>query len=164
MPDERTVDPRFDPRYQRGFDPSTMPVEPETLRAPVEDAGPVPPASTVPAAKAHEPHGFDEPDDDDELEPLPTRNPFRLALLLTSIGLLAIATAIMWWTATNRSAFLWGSARETPLTWMFQQMTQIVPAAAAVAGFVGLGAWLALGALASLGRRSVASRDGDDGD
>ena len=50
MPEDRSLDPRFDPRYQRGFDPATMPVDPATLRAPVEEAGPVAPVSAVPAA------------------------------------------------------------------------------------------------------------------
>jgi hypothetical protein len=150
MAEERSLDPRFDPRYQRGFDPATMPVEPETLRAPVEEVGPVPPASPVlpPARDSARLAILD--DEDEEFEPAPTRNPFRLALLLVSIGLLVIAGALTWWVANNQNAFLSGSAAETAWNWTFQSLTQVVPPAALVAGFVGLGAWLALGALGSL--------------
>ncbi len=151
MAEERSLDPRFDPRFQRGFDPATMPVEPETLRAPVEVVGPVPPASPVLRAGARrKPSGSRSADDEDEdLEPTPTRNPFRLALLLVSIGLLVLAAATMWWTANNQNAFLFGSAVENPQGWMLQQLTSVLPPAAIVAGFVGIATWLGLGALAA---------------
>jgi hypothetical protein len=150
MPEERSLDPRFDPRYQRGFDPSTMPVDPATLHEPVEEAAPVAPVSAVPATRREhdEPHPSD--DDDEGDLPVSTRNPFQLALLLGSVGLLVLAAAILWWSANNQSAFLYGSAVETAWSWMFQALTQMVPPAATVAGFLGLGAWLALGALAAL--------------
>lgn len=152
MPEERSLDPRFDPRYQRGFDPATAPVDTTTPHAPVE-AAPVAPESSVQAAtrqERDEPHppGYDE--DDDELELVSTRNPFRLALLLASLGLLVLAAGMLWWTANNQNAFLYGSASETAWNWMFQALTQMVPPAAIVAGFLGLGVWLALGALAAL--------------
>jgi hypothetical protein len=88
--------------------------------------------------------------DDEELEPATTRNPFRLALLIVSIGLLVMAAALTWWAANNQNAFLSGSASETAWNWTLQALTQAVPPAALVAGFVGMGAWLALGALGSL--------------
>ena len=150
MPEERSLDPRFDPRYQRGFDPSTMPVEPETLRAPVEQVGPVPPASTVPPPPTRERERLgtdDGGDGDEEFVPGSSRNPFRLALLLVSIGFLVLAAAILWWTANNQSAYLYGSAVETAQGWMFQSLTTTLPPAAIVAGFVGLAIWLGLGAL-----------------
>jgi hypothetical protein len=151
MAEERSLDPRFDPRFQRGFDPATMPVEPETLRAPVEVAGPVPPTSPVlPANASRESVRLDVADEDDEdaeLEPAPTRNPFRLALLLVSVGLLVLAAATLWWTANNQSAYLFGSAVEAPQNWMLQQLAGVVPPAAIVAGFVGIALWLGLGAL-----------------
>jgi hypothetical protein len=150
MPEERSLDPRFDPRYQRGFDPSTLPVEPDTLRAPAEDAGPVPPASPVPAPTVRDQGRLDDDErDDEELGQVPTRNPFRLALLLVSIGFLVLAAAILWWTANNQSAYLYGSAVESAQGWMFQSLTSTLPAAAIVAGFVGFAIWLGLGALAA---------------
>jgi hypothetical protein len=156
MPEERSLDPRFDPRFQRGFDPATMPVEPETLRAPVEEVGPVPPASPVPAAVTREAerHG-DLGSDDEESEPAPARNPFRMALLLVSVGFLVLAAATLWWTATNQNAYLYGSAIETAQGWMFQALTGIVPSAAILAGFVGIAIWLGLGALAAKGEAKV---------
>jgi hypothetical protein len=152
MPEERSLDPRFDPRYQRGFDPSTMPVEPETVRAPVEQVAPLPPASPVsPRPTRHQERLEEDQDEegDEEFEQAPTRNPFRLALLLLSIGFLALAAAILWWTANNQSAYLYGSAVETAQGWMFQSLTASLPAAAIVAGFVGLAIWLGLGALSA---------------
>jgi len=160
MPEERSLDPRFDPRYQRGFDPATMPVDPATLHEPVEEAGPMAPVSAVPAPtrdKRDEPHPSEYDDESDV--PVSTRNPFQLALLLGSVGLLVLAAAILWWSANNQSAFLYGSAAETAWNWMLQALTQMVPPAATVAGFLGLGAWLALGALAAL-RTEPRQRDG----
>jgi hypothetical protein len=155
MPEERSLDPRFDPRYQRGFDPSTMPVEPETLRAPVEEAGPVPPTSPVPAPPERERERFDADERvDEELESAPSRNPFRLALLLVSIGFLVLAAAILWWDANNQTIYPYGSALETAQGRMFQTLVGILPPAAIVAGFVGLAIWLGLGALDASADRS----------
>lgn len=162
MAEDRSLDPRFDPRYQRGFDPATMPVEPSILRAPVEEVGPVPPASPVlPPSREGERLAIPD-DDDEEFEPAPTRNPFRLALLLVSIGLLVVAGALTWWVANNQNAFLSGSAAETAWNWTFQSLTQVVPPAAFVAGFVGLGAWLALGALGALRAQPLPHPEQDD--
>jgi hypothetical protein len=125
-------------------------VEPEALRAPVEQVGPVPPASPVSAPPVGEPGRLEADErDDDEREQVPTRNPFRLALLLVSIGFLMLAAAILWWTANNQSAYLYGSAVESAQGWMFQSLTSTLPAAAIVAGFVGFAIWLGLGALAA---------------
>jgi len=147
MAEERSLDPRFDPRYQRGFDPATMPVDPETLRAPVEEIGAVPPTSPVVPVQQEAVRLEPDDDEDHELAALSTRNPFRLALLFVSIGFLVLATALLWWTATNQSAYLSGSAAETAQGWMFQSLTGILPPAAIVAGFVGIAIWLGLGAL-----------------
>ena len=149
MPEERSLDPRFDPRYQRGFDPATMPVDPATSHEPVEEAGPVTPVSVVPAATTHEPGELDS-EDDEEVELASTRNPFQLTLLLVSVGLLVLAAAILWWSATNSSAFLYGSAAETAWNRMIEALLQFVPTAAITAGLLGLGAWLGVGALESL--------------
>jgi hypothetical protein len=164
MAEDRSLDPRFDPRFQRGFDPATMPVDPAILRAPVEEAGPVPPVSAVlPVLSGHtEPLGAAGDDEAaEDLGPGPGRNPFRTTLLLASIGFLAVAVALLWWTANNQSAYLTGSGVETAQGWMFQAITGIVPPAAIVAGFVGVAIWLGLGALAAAA--DAADRPGEPG-
>ncbi len=173
MPDDRTVDPRFDPRYQRGYDPAAVPVsaQPVTVRPPSDEPVRVAPASPVPPASDDRPKAVDEAldepfehEDEDELVEGSIRNPFRLALLLASLGLIVIAVALMWWVASNPNAFLFGSAVETAASWMFQEVTTVVPPAAMVAGFVGLGAWLGLGALASLRTPPPRHPEHDDGE
>jgi hypothetical protein len=157
MTEERPVDPRFDPRFQRGYDPATAPAPSSVPRPPDDEpirVAPVDPALPVgqPRVEARpEPERLDLDDEsDDELAEPAARNPFRLALLIVSIALLAIAAAMLWWTANNQSAYLYGSAFETAASWMVQQLMQVVPPAALVAGLLGLGAWLGLGALDAL--------------
>ncbi len=119
MSDDKDVeiDPRFDPAFQRGFDPS-IPIEeyvpaprPRKVPAAQPSAEPVAPPRPVIAAKpaplvaaettevresvVSEPEP--DPDSDDELEPVadpaldssPSRNPFLLFLGVIAIALVA---------------------------------------------------------------------------
>ena len=171
MADRRTVDPRFDPRFQRGYDPATAPPPPPSYPRPIDETPvPVPPARPVPPAEivtGSARASFDADADGaqdaaaedfgEEFEPAPGRNPFRLALLLVSIGFLALAVGLLSWQFANQSQFIYGSAVETAAGWMVQQLAQVAPPAATIAGFVGLAAWLGLGALDAQ-RRSAAPR------
>jgi hypothetical protein len=106
------IDPRFDPAFQRGFDPNipieeyvpdrlprkpaTAPpaAEPIVAPAPVAPAKPVPPQATEspeaePAAPAELPDADLEPVADPALDSSPSRNPFLLFLGIISIALVA---------------------------------------------------------------------------
>ena len=163
MPEERSLDPRFDPRYQRGFDPATMPVEPETPARAGRGCrtGPAgePGAGRDGARIASRLDDLDDDDDDEEFEPASTRNPFRLALLLVSIGLLVLAAATLWWTANNQNAYLFGSAVETPQNWMFQQLASVVPRPRSSPDSSDSAIWLGLGALAAKTAAKVGATD-----
>lgn len=106
MSDDRNpeIDPRFDPAFQRGFDPS-IPIEeyvPDPL--PRRAAATVPAANPVPAPEALPPvpsvaevqeaaHASDAaaaPPEVPELDSSPSRNPFLLFLVLISIALVAV--------------------------------------------------------------------------
>jgi hypothetical protein len=102
------VDPRFDPAFQRGFDPS-IPIEeyvpppvPRRATAPlaapapvalVPDAAvPVPASATTPAVVASgtsidDDASADEHDSGAELDASPSRNPFLLFLGIIAVGL-----------------------------------------------------------------------------
>lgn len=106
------IDPRFDPAFQRGFDPS-IPIEeyvpaplprrataPPMAREPVAAAAPVPPtrpaprpvtdaAEVDPAVSAVLPDAESEAVSDPSLESSPSRNPFLLFLGIIAIALVA---------------------------------------------------------------------------
>ena len=179
MAAERSVDPRFDPRFQRGYEHATAPTtavastvtasEPAVATAPAAEAAEPEAAPSAPIRGALVPDAGEAREDTaaedfPESAFVPRRNPFRLALLFASLGLIAAALATMWWVATHPSQFLWGSAVESAGGWMVQQLTNVGPPAALIAGLVGLGAWLALGALESLERAAVAHPEPDDDD
>lgn len=113
MSDDKDVeiDPRFDPAFQRGFDPS-IPIEeyvpaplprrvqaqppapePAPAAAPVPSGRPVPPVTT--AAEVDSPTSVALPDAEPEavldpaLESSPSRNPFLLFLGIIAIALVA---------------------------------------------------------------------------
>jgi hypothetical protein len=132
MSDEKNsgVDPRFDPAFQRGFDPS-VPIEeyvppplPRTpARAPVATAAkaPVATAATVPVAPAatlqvkpidpevvvesdlaSDPADADEREVEADTETSPSRNPF---LLLLGIIAVALVAAGIWLFVRSGGAF-----------------------------------------------------------
>jgi hypothetical protein len=114
MSDDKDVeiDPRFDPAFQRGFDPS-IPIEeyvptplprsaparppatePAQATAIVPPGRPVPPpvttpAEVVPATSAVLPDAEPEAEADPALESSPSRNPFLLFLGIIAIALVA---------------------------------------------------------------------------
>ena len=106
------IDPRFDPAFQRGFDPS-IPIEeyvpaplprkpvsappaaePIVAAPPVAPVKPVPPQATEPpdaeaAVPAELPDAELDPTADPALDSSPSRNPFLLFLGIISIALVA---------------------------------------------------------------------------
>lgn len=157
MSDRPPLDPRFDPRFQRGY-AGEAPVATTAQRGsraawptPKVVADPAkliagPPrvvAPTVPAVEASGEHPVQV------AEPLP-RNPWSLALLIVSAAMILGGLAIAWYGVSHRSA--WGTG--TPVLDLFlMELSWILPSALLIAGSVGLVARLALAALWAGDRR-----------
>ena len=162
-------DPRFDPRFQRGYDgpepdapvtpavPSpletgvTRPLAaqpaPATGPAPGEQAaGDAPAAAGRDAARSPEPAGAT---DDTAFWSPPRHNPFAIALLVGGIVLIAIGLSLIW-SIVTQSTYPDGIDRPAQAFALVQQ--QVTPALL-IAGLFGIVAWLVLGALAAAARR-----------
>lgn len=129
------VDPRFDPQFQRGYDPKRH-------RPPA-----VEPVETEP--EPVEPEPVDTPaDDTSALEasaPAPRLNPFRLALLLASIASIGGGALVVWKRVTE-DPYYYGVGFDVTETFVHQLVDALlVPLL--TGGLLGLCIWLALGAL-----------------
>ncbi len=148
------TDPRFDPAFQRGYSGP----EPELVarRTPEVDpaldpaaAGPTPEGSTAAAIVAQSPDP--DPDPDPQHEPAPDSdapaaprrlNPYRLALLIGGLLLLAAAVSMLY------EAVQHPQGTSTTIDSQFLNLlVGNLPPALALAGFICLIAWIALGAL-----------------
>jgi hypothetical protein len=126
MKDTPATDPRFDPRFQRGYRGSEPVVAPATTPDP--DASP----------------GHDEVLDE-SWAPTP-RNPYRIALLLAGVAMLLGAGILIWYsvqTANDTSGF-YDVGQQT-----LSDVEYLVPPALILSGLVCIIAWLVLGALAA---------------
>jgi hypothetical protein len=138
------VDPRFDPVFQRGYDPEKhrtrirehRPARTETPREeprPAEVTAPEP-APVVPAEEA-----------EDEAA-VARRNPFRLLLLLISLGAIAGAVALLWHRVTTDPYYFGAPASDKMALFMDELQSALLPSLT-TGGLIGLTLWLALGAL-----------------
>jgi hypothetical protein len=150
------VDPRFDPVFQRGYDPEkhggrrprsaprhgTEPVPIASIRgAPpaAPDAARPTAAAAVPGAKA-----ATEPDTDVRLT---ARNPYRLALLIASIVAIAGA-ALAIWNRVGEDVYYGGFSGTNQGLLFRSQLIAALPVPALTGGILGLILWLAIGAMA----------------
>jgi hypothetical protein len=81
-------------------------------------------------------------------EPLPV-NPWRVALLVVSLGLIALAAGAMW-VVVDGSVFAttsFSSASSAAMQYVLQQVLVQAPPGLISAGVLGVVAWIALGAL-----------------
>lgn len=149
------VDPRFDPQFQRGYDPSRhAPRTPRRAAAepvvqPVE-----PPAE--PQERHDEPaERHDEPQEPpvsaagpiaevDDAEPARTI-PFRLILLIASIAAIAGSAILLWARITEDPLNQYYGSNQGIL--FRDQFMDSLMAPLLIAGSTGLVLWLALGAL-----------------
>lgn len=150
------VDPRFDPQFQRGYDPSVHKV-PRRQRAAeprVEERRDATrletPQSVDAIAEADHP---DEPSAastaDSDPEP-PGTNPLRLALLLASLASIAAALGLLWQRVASQSYY-----NGVPSNQEDMFLANLIDAAVdplLAGGLVGLLLWLGIGALRRLGR------------
>ena len=156
-----TVDPRFDPRFQRGYSASAPPPP-----RPRESSGPVPVSSRpdpvevpafarpvaerapAPAAPADRPVPRVEPTVTLETEldePLPV-NPWRVALLVLSLALIGLAAWLLWMFGTG-SGYFYSTGSSDVVLMLLQQVLYQAPTGMITAGLLGFVAWVALGAL-----------------
>ena len=159
------VDPRFDPLFQRGYDPTVhsssrrdraaapapvrpgewasaaapaAPAEPETAGRVVPETGV---AQRVVAERevAEREVSQPEPAEQDKV------NPFRLALLLASVGAIGGA-ALMLWRKIEEDVGTFASAYDVEELFA-EQFTDALLVPLLAGGLIGLSLWLALGAL-----------------
>ena len=132
------VDPRFDPVFQRGYDPAVH--APVARRSVLRTPAPLPePAAAAVSAEA-------PPLLEEELEDAPShRNPWLLALLLVSIAFLVIAGTFLW--AIGQRDIYSYSAQPSAAELMLQQLWYQLPPGLITAGLLGIVLRIALGAI-----------------
>ena len=142
------VDPRFDPVFQRGYDPqkhrTRLPKRPPLAEERAEgtrlEALRVQPATPVTLDPAHE-----APEDADE--PTPRRNPFRLILLLASIAAIAGAGLLLWKRIDTDPYGGYGGYGGDTTRIFLDQLSDALLAPLLTGGMLGICLWIALGAL-----------------
>ncbi len=147
------VDPRFDPVFQRGYDPNvhgSRPVRDAAVR-PGEWASAAAPADPRAAER-----GVPEAEIADQVVPVTEGfipeveeqervNPFRLALLLASVGAIGGA-ALMLWLKIDEAVGTFPSPYDVGELFT-EQFTDALLVPLLAGGLIGLSLWLALGAL-----------------
>ena len=172
------VDPRFDPVFQRGYDPNlhggrrarttarhaTGPIPIASPRQPLAPGADEP--ATAPAAEQPAPH-LTEPAAVASSEPdvaLSARNPFRLALLIVSIVAIAAAAWLIW-NRVGAEMFYGGYSGTDQKELFLSQLRAALPVPLLTGGLLGVILWLGIGALAHRGadkpapHRELASDD-----
>src|SRR3954467_1378154 len=157
MAKKSAPDPRFAPRFQRGYDgpepdaPAT-PAVPSPLETARSSPGPAahPAAETAPAPDAGRAPEHGGAADDDALWSPPRRNPFAIALLVGGIVMIAVGLWLIW-TVVTQSTYPDGNDRAAQAFGLVQ--SQVTPALL-IAGLLGIIGWLVLGALSASGRKS----------
>ncbi|CAN5167253.1 hypothetical protein BH11ACT3_BH11ACT3_01150 [soil metagenome] len=152
---DKTVDPRFDPRFQRGYvGPASPPsrsasrqqsivVTPAQPRS-VEIPYPTPAQSADPRVNRV---AVPSPDAGAAEHEPPRRNPFRLALLLSSLAaIVAGVAAFASWLANSSRGYNFGPNSD-PLDYVWWTFTNLAPAPLLLAGLLGVIVWVVLGAV-----------------
>ena len=147
MAKKSAPDPRFDPRFQRGYegpepDAPPTPAVPTPVEAPAARVVVAPDAASTPALPAA------TLDDSAGWFP-PRRNPFAIALLIGGVAMIAVGLWLVW-TVASASTYPDGNDRAAQAFGLVQN--ELTPALL-IAGLLGIIGWLVLGALASSGRR-----------
>jgi hypothetical protein len=139
------VDPRFDPQFQRGYDPSkhrTPRVPRAERREPREDV-PIPEVGPTVVENVPSASG----DGVAEERVVPRRNPFRLILLLASLAAIAGAALLLWRRIETDPYGGYGGYAGDVTRIFLDQFSDASLAPLLTGGLLGLCLWIALGAL-----------------
>jgi hypothetical protein len=150
------VDPRFDPVFQRGYDPKVhgerrargassrapAPMPIETFRAPEAPKATEP----SPPAPAQQPSSAETVLAADDHLTMHARNPFRLALLIASVMSIASA-ALLIWNRIGEDSYYGGFSGTDAASLFRSQLLAAVPVPLLTGGLLGLILWLAIGAM-----------------
>jgi hypothetical protein len=150
------VDPRFDPVFQRGYDPK-LHERRRPRSAPRHGTEPVPIAShrqpdseperePDPAPVSAGPAPVERADLDGDLV-LQARNLWRLALLITSLVAIGISAWLIW-TRIGEDAFYGGFSGTNQALLFRSQLVAALPVPLLTGGILGVILWLAIGAMA----------------
>jgi hypothetical protein len=147
------IDPRFDPRYQRGFDPGApLPPAPRVVSYAPRVAPPVaePPVVEPPVIEPVEtpapPVSTSSTNDAGSTPETPDRNPYRLALLVGSVVAL-VAAALLYVAVVRLLDEPDPVIGLSTLEQMLMSSGAELASALVVVGGVGLATWLVLGML-----------------
>jgi hypothetical protein len=149
MAKKPSPDPRFDPRFQRGYD-GPEPEQPSTPAAPSPMAAVGPGAPTGDALA--DAVGADAAAPDEYLDAFltpPRRNPFALALLIGGVAMIAVGGWLLWSVVTASSYPNGYDKGEQAFALIQQQLTPPL----LTCGVLGIVGWLVLGALAASARK-----------
>jgi hypothetical protein len=152
------VDPRFDPLFQRGYDPTRHKTKVPAPR--VEERAEGTPLRSAASRRVETPEISGAPQEsgqpepltsaqdvrDDDLEP-PRRNPFRLVLLLASLAFIGGAALLLWRRLAQDPYGGFGGYGGDISQVFAQQFTDALLAPLLTGGLLGLCLWLALGAV-----------------
>jgi hypothetical protein len=155
------VDPRFDPVFQRGYDPSKHGGH-RPRSAPRHATGPTPvtPIRDEPPADVAEAPVTPRAPDVAAPAPVPpaeadltlqARNPYRLALLIVSIVSIG-AAALMIWYRVGEDVYYGGFSGTNQELLFRSQLIAALPVPLLTGGVLGVTLWLAIGAMAHRGR------------
>lgn len=139
------LDPRFDPQFQRGFDPAVH-TSGKRRRPPAVEPVETPDAHPAASADAIREVSTAPATTDDELEPRP-RNPYRLILLLVSLAAIAGAGVLLWRRIEQDPYGGYGGYGGDTAQVFVQQFTDSLMVPLLTGGVLGVCLWLALGAL-----------------
>ena len=139
------TDPRFDPRFQRGYSGEQPEVPHEAVRGPAPTPAEPPSAGEPAAVRVREANPAPLEEVEESWAPAP-RNPYRLALLLAGVAMLLGAGILIWYTVrtANTGSGVYDVGEQT-----LSFVEYLVPPALVLGGLTSLIVWLVLGALAA---------------
>jgi hypothetical protein len=150
------TDPRFDPRFQRGYSgdgleapdvaPPVAAPEPVDTEAPADRATPADPATRIERAQPDTPEPAATHVDVAVGWAPATANPYRRALLLTGLAMLLGAGVLIGYSIKS-SNLPFGSATDDIGQQALNSLEYLVFPALVVGGFVCIIVWLAMGAV-----------------
>jgi hypothetical protein len=137
------TDPRYDPRFQRGWDGAPPPAPAPVVVPPPAPAVPAPGPIPVAEAPVPAPEPIEvDPAPEAEWDP-PARNPFRIALVVLGIALVVSSAGLFWQMAQDHSS----ASVQSPADIAIQQLGYTFAPTLLLVGIIALVVAIALGVL-----------------